>query len=221
MDRVGYNAEIKTATFTYRFFRGLFTFIFRHFCRWQVAGLENVPATGPVVVAVNHTSNWDPVIVGCAINRQIHFMAKKELFGIPVVGWICQALAAYPVERGKTGRQALRASLDILAADKCIGMFPEGTRSKTGEISEAKGGVVMIAAKAQTVIIPVGLYNSRQVFFRGRFRPFAVCFGPPVSVQVPEGEKLTSKRLQSLANELMVKIAAEVEKGRRLITPQI
>lgn len=212
MSRLPDTLEITTAPWIYRFLRRLFTLMFQYLCRWRIEGLENVPAEGPVIIASNHVSNWDPIIIGCALHRKIHFMAKAELFSMPVVGWFVKALGAYPVERGKSGRQAIKASLEILAQNELIGLFPEGTRSKTGEVGEAKAGTVMIAAKGKATIIPVGLHNSQHVFSKGWFRPFAIYFGQPIKIELPEGEKLTSKRLESLSDDLMAEITCLIQR---------
>ncbi|ABZ84487.1 1-acyl-sn-glycerol-3-phosphate acyltransferase [Heliomicrobium modesticaldum Ice1] len=208
---------LASAYWLYRLLRALFRFPFKHFCHWRISGLENVPLDGPLIVVSNHVSNWDPVILACALPRQLHFMAKVELFKIPVLSYVMTACGAYAVDRGKPGRQALKKSLDILAEDKVICIFPEGTRSKTGETGEAKAGTAMIAAKSQAYILPVGLHNSRKVFSRGWFRPFSVSIGRPFRIEAAEGKRLSSQRLHELSDEIMEEITGLVNHAKEIL----
>ncbi|WP_162007942.1 lysophospholipid acyltransferase family protein [Heliorestis convoluta] len=199
----------------FRFFRPLIIWFFARICRWDVRGLENIPRQGPVIIASNHISNWDPLIVGCAVHRPVHFMAKMELFKIPILGALLRNFGAFPVERGGTGRKALKKSIELLAEDKVIGLFPEGTRSKTGTLGEGKSGVALIAAKSGASIVPVGLYNTSQVFSRGRFNSFVVSFGKPLVIETGAGEKISSQKIQEITDQIMTSIAEQIEEGRK------
>ncbi|MTV47436.1 1-acylglycerol-3-phosphate O-acyltransferase [Heliobacillus mobilis] len=216
MSELTQHREFVTSSFMYRFIRGMLIFFFARICRWRLQGLENVPKDGPIIMAFNHASNWDPMILVCASPRKVHFMAKKELFEVPFVSYIVNLAGSYPVDRSKMGRQALKMSIDILNQGKVIGIFPEGTRSKTGEMGEAKAGTVMIAAKAGAPIVPVGLYNSQNVFSGGWFRPVSVCFGSPIYLN-SDGGKLTSKDMHELSEQLMTTIAALVQDAKKML----
>lgn len=127
----------------------------------QYRGTENIPAEGPFIIACNHFNYYDPLMVALGIkDRQIHFMAKTEIFENPLAAKIFENLNAFPVNRGKADIKAIKYSCEILKSGRILGIFPEGTRSKTGDIGEAKKGVINIAAKTKCNILPVSLYNE-------------------------------------------------------------
>ena len=95
----------------------------------RIQGLEYVPSTGAVLVVANHLHNADPILLEIAFPRPLHFMAKRELFGVPVLGWIVRRIGAFPVDRRRADRAALRRAEAALAQGIAIGIFPEGTRS--------------------------------------------------------------------------------------------
>ncbi|HBT46422.1 MAG TPA: 1-acyl-sn-glycerol-3-phosphate acyltransferase [Peptococcaceae bacterium] len=164
----------------YRFAKFVCFLFFRFICRWQVRGQELFPREGPAIVVANHRSLWDPVAVGVAVPRQVRFMAKEELFKIPGLGALLRALGAFPVKRGRSDRAALQASLEMLRQDQVIGMFPEGTRVRTGELGRFYGGAALLALKTGAPLVPVALKNTDRVFRRGWFHPFHVIIGPPL-----------------------------------------
>jgi 1-acyl-sn-glycerol-3-phosphate acyltransferase len=177
----------------YSFAKAVCTIILNIFSRWKVEGLEQIPPDGPVILVCNHVSYWDPVLVGCAMPRKVRFMAKAELFSIPVFGKILKLLGAFPIKRGQSDRTALRTALRLLKENEVIGVFPEGTRSKTGKLIPFKSGVNMLAYKAQCPILPMAVINSRKVLIGWRY-PVRVVFGTPVNLisydKRPSGEVL-------------------------------
>lgn len=135
-------------------------------------GLENFPRKGPLIVIANHISAADPPVLGCVLPRPVHFMAKVELFRSPVLRWILIKAQAFPVQRGKADRGALREALRLLARDEVVVIFPEGHRSDTGELQEGRAGVVFLAQKTGVAVLPVhirGHYGLR--------KPIALRFG--------------------------------------------
>lgn len=131
--------------------------------RWEPAGQDNIPSSGPVIICSNHISWWDPVAIGCACPRNVRFMAKEELFRDKVFGSYLRALGAFPVRRGKPDRVALRTALGILSEGGVLGMFPEGTRSRTGELGKPEPGAAVIAIKSGAPVVPaaiVGVYRA-------------------------------------------------------------
>lgn len=173
--------------------------------RWRSVGTDNIPAEGPVIIASNHLSFWDPPLIGCSLKRQIHFMAKEELFQIPIFGWIIRKLQAFPVKRGSADRTAIRKSLELLSQGGILGLFPEGTRSKTGILGKAEPGLALIALKSGAVVIPAAVKGTNQVFRNGCFLPrFEVYFGKPIYVETAKSDKdyltyLTDKIMQDIA----------------------
>ena len=124
----------------------------RLFARVRVEGMENVPRKGAVILAVNHISNADPLVVGSWITdalarRRIHWLGKRELFDWPVFGWIAANGGVHPVDRGTADVEAFRLATKILEAGYVLLVFPEGTRSPTGELQEAKDGLAALALR--------------------------------------------------------------------------
>lgn len=144
----------------YDFCHITFPCLFSLWLRWEVFGRENIPADGPVVIACNHLSLLDPPVLGAAATRQVHFMAKSELFRPSWFGAIIRKLGAFPVRRGAMDRDAIKTGLTILKEKKVLAVFPEGTRSKTGELGRAGGGAFMMAVKMKAKIVPAYIYGT-------------------------------------------------------------
>lgn len=182
----------------YRTFRGFFRIIFSLVYRWQVIGREHIPKEGPVILCANHISNWDPPLLGCGIERQVHFMAKEELFKIPVVSFLITKFGAFPVKRGAGDRAAIRATLKLLEDEKILGIFPEGSRSKTGEPGEPMPGVAMFALKSKAAVIPVAII--------GPFKPFRsikIVYGKPIDLTEQREAKSGSDTLKETSDLIM------------------
>lgn len=177
----------------------------RLFARLEVFGLENLPMEGPVVLVSNHVSNLDPVIVGCAIPRRVHYMAKEELFRNKFLGTICKQLAAYPVKRGKSDISAIRQSLHFLEQGLVIGMFPEGTRSKSGELQKPHPGVAMIALKGGAPIVPMAIHGSKAL------KNIKVFIGKPLIYPEYYNRKLDTETIEKVSRQVMVEIAGLLE----------
>jgi len=131
--------------------------------RWRVEGSERVPATGGVILASNHVSWWDPPVVGCSVSRPVRFMAKAELFRIPVLGPAITKLGAFPIRRGKPDRQALKKAIKCIEAGEVLGMFPEGTRIRGEELGRAQDGLGYIALRTNAPIVPVAIIADYRV----------------------------------------------------------
>jgi len=177
--------------------------------RWQVIGLKNVPQSGPLLIVCNHTSYWDPIMVGCAINRRVHFMAKAELFSYPVLGQILRGVRAFPIKRGQSDRNALRTAINILKEGNVVAVFPEGTRSKTRELLPFKPGINMIAYKAQSPILPMAVINSRKVLL-GWFFPVRIRIGKPLLFPCTD-QRPSSEEFEELARKSRTAVAELLE----------
>ena len=171
--------------------------------RLERSGTENIPQNGPVVIASNHLSLLDPPIIGVAATRKIHFMAKQELF-VPVLGSIYRTLGAFPVRRGAADRNAIKYGIDLLLAQKVLAIFPEGTRSKNGQIGKAEPGALMMAGKARAVIVPTAV-SGTNLSSSGRIWPkVKVKFGKPIYFL--EDEPVNKEVIVRMTDELMNEI---------------
>lgn len=178
--------------------------------RWRVTGAENVPVSGGVIIASNHISNFDPFVVGTAVSRKLHFMAKEELFVNPIMRAIIQWLGAFPVRRGASDRTAIRTAINLLENGNMVGLFPEGTRSKNGQLGQAEPGLAMIAAKAGATIVPTAVIGTNKVFRNGSLLPqFRVHFGKPIIVKK---DKASKEDLEKITNTMMQEINTLLQK---------
>jgi 1-acyl-sn-glycerol-3-phosphate acyltransferase len=157
--------------------RQMFRVIFSLFYRWRIEGVENIPQSGGAIIAPNHIGFFDSMLTGSAMKRPVHFMAKKELFSIPVFGWIIKQTNAFPVKRGVQDIAAVRNTLSLLKKGRLLLVFPEGTRSKDGKIGKAKAGVGMIACTAQVPLIPAKIENTNMML---KFKQIKIKFGKPI-----------------------------------------
>jgi 1-acyl-sn-glycerol-3-phosphate acyltransferase len=190
----------------YYFARAVCRALFRIVGRWDVKGQEHVPATGGVILAVNHTSYADPPAAGCAVRRRCWFLAKEELFRNPLFGWLIRALGAFSVKRGSPDIGALRHALRLLKEGKCLIVFPEGTRMPPGQLGEAEPGVCLIVQKSGAPVVPVYLHDTH------RFLPPGSIFIRPAKIRVRVGEPITFPSDTSSGREGLTRI------GERIMT---
>lgn len=173
--------QITQKSFIYRFVGRLFTKVLY---RVRYEGMENMPAEGPVILCSNHLSNADPIFI-CAYTPRIgRFMAKKELFSIPVLKSIIRALGAFPVDRGHADLAAIRQGLKLLGENEMVGIFPQGTTHYKGshpKDTPTKTGVGMLAARTGATILPVCIQTKD--FRLKLFRKVVIRFGTPIPAE--------------------------------------
>lgn len=177
--------------------------------RWKVEGAENLPREGAVIVIANHQSYWDPVVLGTALRRRVYFMAKEELFRIPFFGTLIRVLGAFPVKREAYDRRALKVALEHLMRGHVVGIFPEGTRSPSGELLPPQPGAAILALKTGAPVLPVALIGTRGVCGRVRVR-----VGKPFTL-VPAGRKPSREEVAAAGEKMMAAIAALMKDGRK------
>lgn len=164
--------------------------------RLEGRGARHVPARGPVLLVANHSSFLDPPLVGGVAPRQLSFMAKAELFRVPLLGALITRLNARPVRREGADASALRTALRILQDGGVLLMFPEGTRGPEGALREPKPGAAMLAVLSGAPVVPVFIAGSGRAWPRGRTLPkpakVVVAFGPPMVFERrgPDGRKM-------------------------------
>lgn len=187
----------------------------------EVRGKENVPAEGQLIVACSHASHLDPMILGAAFDRSLHFMARRTLFDIPLFSWLIRANQAFPLNRDGDSREALRAFGELLDKNSAVVMFPEGTRSSDGIVGEMKPGVGMLAVRNSCPVLPVYNWGSFQSWPRGKSFPsrhrLKTLIGPVIipssdkSLRKEEQKRITFEVGQALKK--LEKAAWEGEKG--------
>lgn len=188
----------------YSVIRGLGRFIF-FFLGLKSEGLHNLPPSGPVIIAANHVSNWDPVVVALALNRPVHFMGKSELFKYKILNKLFTKLNAFPVKTKTSDRKAIQKALQVLEEGNVLGIFPEGARNKTGNI-KALPGVAMIALKSGAPIIPAACLGTNSKLPWGWFSPLVVRVGEAVYLDEFLDKKVSSVHMKQLSEDIMNKI---------------
>ena len=175
------------------------------FLDMHVTGRQNVPATGPVIIASNHLSWTDIPLIPAFLKRRMVYMAKEESF-MGKAGWLVRFFGAFPVKRGEADRQSLRTSEEQLKAGRILGIFPEGTRSKIHTLGQAHAGMGMIALRSGAPVIPVAVYGTEQIL--KKFRPrITITFGEPM-ILTPKGKKITREDIDQSTEQVMLRISS-------------
>ncbi len=193
----------------YLFLWCLGQFLTRIYFRMGVRGWSNVPKKGPVLFVSNHISHLDPPILGIAAPRRLYYLAKSELFTGKKGGAFLRMVGGIGIKRGASDRAALRTAMDVLKRGDCLIMFPEGTRSETGEIGEAQRGVSMLINQMPDVpVVPVHIRGTYESMGPGK------SFPRPVKVKVSFGKAF---RLDDLPSLPTVKKLLYHELGKEII----
>lgn len=197
--------------FIYRLTR---VFVLAHFRAGggRIFGQEHIPRQGRFILAPNHVSHLDPPLVSSCSPRRPHVMAKQELFKNPLFSKYIRALGAFPVDRGKADRKAIRHAIKMLESEAPLLIFPEGTRSKTGELGTAEIGLGMIAHATKAPIVPVYLKGTDQAFSamnpKFGFVKIEIHYGAPLQLEAEYSgrgdratiEEIGAKTMQAIAD---------------------
>ncbi len=171
--RVGYRAIRTVARLT-----AVALFRFRSF------GVQNMPEDGPVLVCANHQSHLDPVLVGMVFERRLNFVARKSLFRFAPLRWLIQYLDAIPIDREGMGLEGIKESIRRLRRDEAVLIFPEGTRTRNGELAALKPGFCALARRTKAALLPVAVEGAYQAWPRNaktiRFCRIQVRVGTPI-----------------------------------------
>ena len=158
--------------------------IYKFVFRGHLIGRENIPQKNSFIMVSNHGSLLDPPLLGHALGRNISFMAKAELFTVPLLGFIIKACGAYPVKRGVVDKNTIKTACKKLSNDNSIGIFIDGTRQKNGRVNKPKQGAALLAFKNQKLLLPVAIVNSHRLtrfkFFIPLFSKIVIKVGKPV-----------------------------------------
>ena len=211
-------SRIREPDWVYDFARMVLTPPTLLFYRARAIGAENVPRSGPVILAPNHFSQWDHFFAAVYVRRKVRFMAKSQLFTNPVIKYIFWHGGAFPIRRGHQDEEAFKTAYAILDRGGCLLMYPEGGRSRTGGLGEPRPGVGRIALESGVPVIPVAIHGSMGVrrWRKLRFPKVTVQYGEPMRFDVaPEP---TREQQLEVAGEVFQQVRemyqALEEKGR-------
>ena len=189
----------------YNFVRMLFAIYLKVFFRLKVHGFERIPTRKPFIVCANHISWLDPLSIGDSLpaSYRIHYMAKKELFNNPVVAYILKIVGAFPLNRKDADYAAIRRAYQLLQKGQVLGLFPEGSRSKSGKLQKAYKGSALIAVRSGVPILPIGISGPYRLF-----KPLHVFIGPPfvLSPLVYENKEEKYAQLEEMSSKIMERI---------------
>ncbi|MEH7501102.1 lysophospholipid acyltransferase family protein [Neobacillus drentensis] len=188
----------------YTFAKSVIYGVFKPWYRIEAIGREHFPKEGGVLLCANHIHNFDPLVVGIMAPRPVHYMAKEEIFSVPVLGNMVRKCNAFPVKRGFSDREALRTGLKILKDGHVFGLFPEGTRSKTGELGKGLSGAGFFALRSTATVVPcaiIGPYRS--------FRKLKVVYGQPIDMEEMRKEKASTEQVTELIMSKIEKLKNE------------
>lgn len=180
------------------------------FFSYRVTGAENIPPEGPVILAANHTSFFDPPLVGVASKRAMWYLARKSLLDWPLLGPIFPSLNVIPVDRDGNDRSALRNIILLLKQGEGVVLFPEGTRSRDGKLQKAQPGLGMIVSKTWAPVVPARVFGAFEAFPKEakglRASQIAVSFGPALHFSPAESGEDSRETYQSISNEVVAAI---------------
>ncbi|WP_050615445.1 lysophospholipid acyltransferase family protein [Bacillus testis] len=190
----------------YNFAKNVVYAVLKPIYRFEVIGRENFPKEGGVLLCSNHIDNLDPPVVGANVPRPVHFMAKEELFSVPVLKKLMPHINAFPVKRGMSDREALRTALKLLKDGKVVGLFPEGTRSKTGELGKGLAGAGFFALRTDAAVVPCAVIGPYKAF-----RRLKIVYGEPIdfSKYKEEGVKMHAEQATEIIMEHIATLIRE------------
>lgn len=180
--------------------------------RVEVIGQDNIPKSGRIILCPNHTSLADPLLLAISVQRQIFFMGKEELFRNKVIARFLKMLGAFPVNRGKGDKEAINFAKSILRKGNVLGLFLEGTRSKTGDFLKPKTGAAAIAFDTYTKIVPICM-SGKNEFKVKAFRKNLVSIGESLSLSDLGINEGTGKEFRDASRLIMEKIKDLKTKG--------
>jgi 1-acyl-sn-glycerol-3-phosphate acyltransferase len=198
--------------FTYAASYQLSKFIAHSIFDLRVYGQENIIEEGPALLAMNHQSFLDPPFAGISCQRPIHYLARKTLFDIPVIGWILRRINVIGVDLAGSDVSALKAVIRVLRDGGCTVVFPEGTRTRDGSLQPAKPGAGFIIAKTLAPVVPMRIFGAFEAFPKGakipRMSPVTIVVGEPIRFEKADITGDPRIVFQRLSEHVMEKIAA-------------
>jgi len=180
--------------------------IFKFLFRGELDGANNIPEKDSFIIVSNHGSLLDPPFLGHALGKKVSFMAKQELFKIPLLSQIIHACGAYPVKRGLVDKNSIILASKKLLNNEIIGIFIDGTRQKDGFVNKPKNGASLIAAKTKKLLLPVAIINSHRLvrfkFFLPFFNKVVIRIGKPIHYPLSTSKIDITETTLKLKNEI-------------------
>ncbi len=175
-------------------------------CRIKYIDQNNVPPTGGIIVASNHTSYYDPFAVGAGIRQKINYMSKQELFQ-GLQGWFITRMGAFPVNRDRIDRGALKTAIEIIKRGEAVGIFPEGTRSDDGSVGEGQMGAAMLSLQTGAPVVPaahIGTQGCLVRKFPPRWKRIMIKYGKPLHPDDFDGNR--KEKMRQMTRSIMESI---------------
>jgi len=189
----------------YKFVRGILTIFVKVCFRVKYVGEENIPDETGYIFCANHIGMTDAFFLACNRKTEFHFIAKEEVINIPIIGWILKRANVIPIKRGSGDIGAMKKGIEVLNNKKSLIIFPEGTRSKTGEMGEAKNGMALLIKKTGCGVVPCALVGKPHFFKTNK-----LVYGKPIEPGFFEGEK----DLQVITDYIVKEIKNLIEKNK-------
>jgi 1-acyl-sn-glycerol-3-phosphate acyltransferase len=178
----------------------------RIFYRFRILHRERMIQSGPVIVAMNHESFFDPPLAGNACDRPIFYLAKKSLMQVPLLGWLLPKLNVIPVDLEGTDRSAIKALIRVLQSGNGALVFPEGSRTPNGELQPAQPGLGFVIAKTRAPVVPMRIFGAHQAWpIGGKIR-----LGPHITVVVGEPIRFSDEELAGRGRDLYQQLSQRV-----------
>ena len=192
---------------TYQFISKILVYpIFKFLFRGELDGSKNIPDENSFIIVSNHGSLLDPPFLGHALGRKVSFMAKQELFNIPILSQIIKACGAYPVKRGVVDKNSIILASKKLFNNQIIGIFIDGTRQKNGFVNNPKNGAALIASKTKKILLPVAITNSHRLvrfkFFLPFFNKVTIKIGEPINYPLSSAKIDITETTMKIKNEI-------------------
>lgn len=181
------------------------------FFRFRILHRERMIQTGPVILASNHQSYFDPPLAGNASDRAIYFLARRSLLNVPVLGWLLPKLNVIPVDQEGVDRSALKGIIRVLKRGECALLFPEGSRTVDGKLQPAQPGVGLIIARTMAPVVPMRIFGAHEALPRSggfRFHPITVVVGEPIYFSETDLQPRDKNLYSHLSQRVMEAIAA-------------
>lgn len=207
---------MKETPLWYHLLRELAIIIFKGLFNIKIQGKENIPPKGGVILASNHLSYLDPIVISLLVSRRINFMAKRELFENPLFGCVISKLGAFPVRRERLDRETYQRALGLLKKGKILVLFPEGTRSRKGNLGHLREGTARIAVRTKVPLIPIVIRGTDKALPRGkkivRLARVKVRIGKPLESEPLYEGKDIKRKVQRLHQRLEKSMKTLIER---------